>query len=110
MVTLREIAATVKMDIEEVRRILSETPGLIVGRDVADKVFGTARKLGYDFRKLKIGKRMSARKEVFDEIQQQIESHPSWSRSDILKYVRGSSEMIDRVHKRTFREEFGGAP
>ncbi len=51
---------------------------------------------------------MSARKEVFDEIRQQIEAHTSWSRSDILKYVKGPSEMLDRAHKRTFREEFGG--
>jgi len=107
VVTLVEIAATVKMDVELVRKILSEIPGLHVQKDVADKVFGTARKLGYDFKKLKIGKRMSARKEVFDEVLQQIESHSSWGRSDIVKYVKQSSEMIDRVHKRTFKEEFG---
>lgn len=106
MVTLGEIAAAVKMDVEVVRRILSEQPGTRVSKDTADKVFGTARKLGYDFKKLKIGKRMSARKEVFDEVLQQIESHPSWSRSDIVKYVKQSSEMIERVSNRTFHEEF----
>lgn len=107
MVTLREIASNVKMDLDQVRRILSESPGVKVSKDIADKVFQTARKLGYDFKKLKIGKRMNARKEVFEEVAQQIEAHPSWSRSEILKYVKQSSEMIDRVHRRTFSEEFG---
>jgi hypothetical protein len=105
--TLNEIAAAVKMDVDIVRRILSEQPGMSVTKDTADRVFSTARKLGYDFRKLKIGKRMSVRKEVFDEVQSQIEAHESWGRADILKYIRQSSEMIDRVHKRTFKEEFG---
>jgi hypothetical protein len=106
--TLNEIAAAVKMDVDVVRRILSETPGMNVTRDTADRVFSAARKLGYDFRKLKIGKRMSVRKEVFDEVLGQIETHKGWDREDILKYIRQSSEMIERVHRRTFREEFGG--
>ena len=40
-------------------------------------------------------------------ILQQIEAHPSWGRTDIVKYLTQSSEMIERVHNRTFKEEFG---
>jgi DNA-binding LacI/PurR family transcriptional regulator len=108
-VTLRDIAQALKLDVEQVRRILSESPGSSakVTKDTLDKVFGTARKLGYDFKKLKIGKQMGMRKAIFEEILSQIEAHPSWSRSDIVKYLQQSSEMIERVHKRSFKEEFG---
>ena len=108
-VTLNDIAQALKLDVEQVRRILSEAPGsgAKVSKDVLDRVFGTARKLGYDFKKLKIGKQMGLRKAIFEEILAQIEAHPSWGRSDIVKYLQQSSEMIDRVHKRSFKEEFG---
>ncbi|MEK7467919.1 MAG: hypothetical protein AAB074_10935 [Planctomycetota bacterium] len=107
-VTLNDIAQALKLEVEQVRRILSESPGgSKVPKDILDRVFGTARKLGYDFKKLKIGKQMGIRKAIFEEILQQIESHPSWGRSDFVKYLQQSSEMIDRVHKRSFKEEFG---
>ncbi|NUN47697.1 MAG: hypothetical protein HUU15_02550 [Candidatus Brocadiae bacterium] len=105
--TLKDVADALKMDVELVRRILSEEPGERFSRETLDRVFGTARKLGYDFKKLKIGKRMAIRREVFDEVLAQVESHPSWGRSDIVKYIRQSSDMIERVHKRSFREELG---
>ena len=106
--TLRDIAQALKLEVEQVRRILSESPGgSKVSRDLLDRVFGTARKLGYDFKKLKIGKQMGLRKAIFEEILQQIEAHPSWGRSDIVKYLQQSSEMIERVHKRSFKDEFG---
>ena len=107
-VTLNDVAHALKLDVEQVRRILSESPGgAKVAKDVLDRVYSTARKLGYDFKKLKIGKQMGLRKAMFEEILQQIEAHPSWGRSDIVKYLQQSSEMIERVHKRSFREEFG---
>ena len=107
-VTLRDIAQAVKLEVEQVRRILSEAPGgSRLPKEVLDRVFSTARKLGYDFKKLKIGKQMDHRKAMFEEILQQIEAHPSWGRTDIVKYLKQSSEMIERVHRRTFSEEFG---
>jgi hypothetical protein len=95
------------MEVEDVRRILGEATAPRYSRETLDRVFGTARKLGYDFKKLKIGKRMGVRREVFQEVLSQIEDHPSWSRSDIVKYLKQSAEMIERVHRRSFREEFG---
>ncbi|MCC6741223.1 MAG: hypothetical protein IT452_19435 [Planctomycetia bacterium] len=107
-VTLRDIAHAVKLEVEQVRRILSESAGAPrLPKDLLDRVFSTARKLGYDFKKLKIGKQMNLRKAMFEEVLQQLESHPSWGRTDIVKYLKQSSEMIDRVHRRSFREEFG---
>ncbi|MCE9581168.1 MAG: hypothetical protein K8T20_01495 [Planctomycetes bacterium] len=106
-VTLRDIAQAVKLEIEQVRRILSETPGTRPPKDTLDRVYSAARKMGYDFKKLRIGKQMGLRKAVFEEILQQIEAHPSWGRTDIVKYLQQSSEMIERVHNRTFKEEFG---
>jgi hypothetical protein len=105
-ITLRHLAQELGLHIELVRNVLKEVPG-IVTREVQDKIYRTARKLGYDFRKLKIGKRMQYRKEMLDEVLEKIGEHPHWSRADILKYLKESRALVDRVHKRVFREEFG---
>ena len=94
------------MSLELVRNVLKELPGSVT-REVQDKIYKTARKLGYDFRKLKIGKRMQYRKEMLDEVLEKIGEHPNWSRAEILKYLKESRALVDRVHKRVFREEFG---
>lgn len=106
-VTLSDIAKTVKLNINSVRDILTEKPGLRVPREKMDLVFRTARKMKYDFRKLKIGKRMNQRKEVLEDIIRNIKGHPKWKRKDILEYVNKASKLVDRVHKRAFEEEFG---
>ena len=105
-ITLRHLAQELGLNIELVRNVLKEVPG-IVTREVQDKIYKTARKLGYDFRKLKIGKRMQYRKEMLDEVLEKIGEHPHWSRAEILKYLKESRALVDRVHKRVFREEFG---
>ena len=105
--TLSDVAKAVNLDIDFVRDVLTEKPGLKVTRETLDLVFKAARKMGYDFKKLKIGKRMNLRKEVVDDILKQIEAHPTWKRKDILEYLRKTSELVERVHKRTFLEEFG---
>src|SRR6185503_2584198 len=94
------------MSLELVRNVLKELPGSVT-REVQDKIYKTARKLGYDFRKLKIGKRMQHRKEMLDEVLEKIGEHSHWSRAEILKYLKESRALVDRVHKRVFREEFG---
>jgi transcriptional regulator with XRE-family HTH domain len=105
-VTLKQLAQELGMTLDLVRSVLKELPGSVT-REVQDKIYKTARKLGYDFRKLKIGKRMQYRKEMLDEVLEKIGEHPTWSRAEILKYLKESRALVDRVHKRVFREEFG---
>jgi len=107
-VTLRQIANEVGMGVEIIRAVFKELPGVVLDRVDLDKIYKTARKLGYDFRKLKIGKRMQYRKEMLDEVLEKIGEHAEWTRSDILKFLRECRALVDRVHKRVFREEFGG--
>ncbi len=109
-VTLRHIAQETGLEVELVRNVLKEVPGVQVARETADRIFKTARKLGYDFRKLKIGKRMQSRKETLDEMLEKISENPSWGRAEILKFLKESRALVDRVHKRVFREEFGQDP
>lgn len=105
-VTLKQLAQELGLGMDLVRNVLKELPGSI-SREMQDKIYKTARKLGYDFRKLKIGKRMQYRKEMLDEVLEKIGEHPTWSRAEILKYLKESRALVDRVHKRVFREEFG---
>lgn len=105
-ITLRQLAKELGLGVELVRNVLKELPGTVT-REVQDKIYKTARRLGYDFRKLKIGKRMQYRREMLDEVLEKIGEHASWSRADILKYLEDARALVDRVHKRVFREEFG---
>ena len=105
--TLKQIAQALDLGLETVRNVLKEIPSVTVSREVQDKIYKTARKLGYDFRKLKIGKRMQCRKEMLDEVLEKLGEHPNWSRAEILKYLKESRALVDRVHKRVFRENFG---
>ena len=105
-VSLKQLSQELGLSLDLVRNVLKELPGSVT-REVQDKIYKTARKLGYDFRKLKIGKRMQYRKEMLDEVLEKIGEHPNWSRAEILKYLKESRALVDRVHKRVFREEFG---
>ncbi|MFH1229899.1 MAG: hypothetical protein V1709_00225 [Planctomycetota bacterium] len=105
-VTLKEIVQQVKMPEELVRDILTEKHGIKVTREQMDLIFTTARKMGYDFKKLKIGKRLNLRKDILTDIIKQIESNPKWKRQQIIDYLKKSCEMVERVHKKTFVEEF----
>lgn len=106
-VTVPQIAHAVGLSPDFVLSVLKEKPGLKVSRELMDKIFNTARQLGYDFRKLKIGKRMLTRKETLDEVLEKISDQPSWTRADIIKYLKESQALVLRVHKRVFKEEFG---
>jgi DNA-binding LacI/PurR family transcriptional regulator len=105
-ISLKQLSQELGMSLELVRNVLKELPGTVT-REVQDRIYKTARKMGYDFRKLKIGKRMQYRKEMLDEVLEKIEEHRTWSRAEILKYLKESRALVDRVHKRVFREEFG---
>lgn len=106
-ITIEQIAKETGVGEDIVRDILREQPGVGASRDTQDRVFKTARKLGYDFRKLKIGKRMQHRKELLDEILEKLAENSGWSRADVVKYLKESRALMDRVHKRVFKEEFG---
>jgi DNA-binding LacI/PurR family transcriptional regulator len=106
-VTVPQIAHAAGFSPELVLAVLKEKPGHKVSREIQDKIFTTARRLGYDFRKLKIGKRMQTRKETLDEVLEKISDHPEWTRADIVKYLKESQALVLRVHKRVFKEEFG---
>ena len=106
-ITLHVLARELGLAVEVVRDVLKEAPGAI-SREVQDRVFKTARKLGYDFRKLRIGKRMEVRKETLEEVADKIESRPDWHRAEIVKYLRDSLKFIERVRDRILRDEFSG--
>ena len=106
-VTLKHVAEAAGFKEDFVRDVLRETPGISVPKSTADKIFQTARGMGYDFRKLKIGKRMLYRRETLEEVILRIEEKRDWAREEILKYLKESLALVDRVHKRVFRDEFG---
>ncbi|OHB74438.1 MAG: hypothetical protein A2Z34_05135 [Planctomycetes bacterium RBG_16_59_8] len=93
-----------------VRSVLKEVAGVKVSRTTQDKIFRTARRLGYDFKKLKIGKRMVVVRETMEGLVLHIERHPAWGRDEILHHLRESVSLVNRVQKRAFTEEFDDAP
>lgn len=107
-VTLKDVVEQIKMPEELVRDILTEKHGIKATKEQMDLVFTTARKMGYDFKKLKIGKRLNVRKEILSDIIKQIESNPKWKRKEIIDYLKKSCEMVERVDKKIFVEEFSG--
>ncbi|HEX7897123.1 MAG TPA: hypothetical protein VF950_05155 [Planctomycetota bacterium] len=104
-VSLRQVADEVGLKIDLVRNILREAT--TAPKETQDRVFKAARKLGYDLRKLKIGKRMQTRKETLEEVLGRISDHAAWTRAEILEYLRESLALMERVHKRVFKDEFG---
>ena len=104
-VSLRQVADEVGMKVELVRNILKEAT--TAPKETQDRVFKAARKLGYDLRKLKIGKRMQTRKETLEEVLVRVKKQPAWGRDEILAYLQDSLALMERVHKRVFKEEFG---
>ena len=104
-VSLRQVADEVGLKLDLVRSILREAT--TAPKETQDRVFKAARKLGYDLRKLKIGKRMQTRKETLEEVLGRISDHAAWTRAEILEYLRESLALMERVHKRVFKDEFG---
>jgi DNA-binding LacI/PurR family transcriptional regulator len=106
MATQQEIAEALGMDIEIVRNILNEVPGMSYDKETLDRVFQTARKMGYDLKKLKIGKRMEVRKAAIEDAIKYIEANPDWGRDEIIDYLKHSIGLVKRVQKKAFPEEF----
>jgi len=99
--TIKDIAVRVGLDEELVRRILSEDPTLGVERDVKDKVFATAREMGYDLTKLRFGKKLRDRGDIVKLIIEQVESNADWDREEILAHLRYVLDLTSRHHKRS---------
>lgn len=106
MVTQQNIADHLGLDVETVRNVLTEAPGFLYDRELQDRVFRTARKMGYDFRKLKIGKRMEIRRLSIEDMIRQVEKHPEWGRDEILDCMRNSIGLVQRVQRKAFPQEF----
>lgn len=106
-VTIQQIAQETGLEPKLVLDVLKETAGPSVSKTLQDRIFQTARRLGYDFRKLKIGKRMQYRKEALEEVLRKIGENPGWGRPEIVKYLQETLSLVDRVHLRVFREEYG---
>lgn len=105
-VTIKDVADKAGVPIDTVRDILNEGAGPKILMSVQDLVFGVARQLGYDFRKLKIGKRMRARRDTLVEILGQCKAHHEWTIADVIAYLEKNLEMLDRVRKKVFPNEF----
>ena len=109
-ITIKHVAHELGLELKLVRDVLREASGIKAPKDQLDKIFRAARKLGYDFKKLKIGKRMQYRKETLEEVLEKVEENKSWNRDDVLKLLKESLALVDRVHRRVFKEEFGESP
>jgi len=103
---LERIADKTGLSKELVREILLETPHLNATKEQRDLVFQTARELGLDFDALRIGKRLTARCEAVEDILKYIESHPEWTREEVMEYMRYSIELIKRVQRRALPDFF----
>ncbi len=106
--SIKKIAEECGFEPKLVSDVLKEVPGVAVPKSTADKIFSTARRLGYDLKKLKLGKRMQVRKETLEEVLQKISDNTHWSRTDVIKYLHAALGLVERVHKRVYPEEFGG--
>ena len=108
MVTLKEIASECGIELSIVKNVLKEqSDPTEVPKKTQDQIFQTARKLGYNFKKLRVGKRMQYRKDTVAEILAHLDKNPDWGRDEIVKYLKSMTGMVERVQKRAFKEEFG---
>lgn len=105
--TLKEVADKARQPLDVVRAVLGELPSAKATRAVRDKIFGAARSLGYDLKKLKIGKRMQMRKETLTEVLRHCQAHPEWGRAEIVAYLERTLHLLDRVRRKVFEDEFG---
>ena len=104
--SLNDVAKSCGVGVETVREILNEVPGKNHAKELQDQVFQTARKMGYDFRKLKIGKRMDLRGRVYEEVMKAVLEHPDWGRDEIVRFLEQGLGLVKRVQRKSFPEEF----
>ena len=104
--TLTDVAREAGVDEETAREILSEVTNTKHTKDVQDKVFQTARRIGYDLKKLKIGKRIDQRGRVYEEVLKQVLSNPDWDRAGIIRFLEQGLGLVKRVKNKSFPHEF----
>ena len=104
MVSVEQIAKKLKMNVEAVRGILFESSQ--VDRKTKDRVFNTARKMGYDTTRLNISKKMVVRKKTMEEIIAYVEANPKWGRNEILSFLKKNIGLVARVHKKVVPEAY----
>lgn len=107
LVTLKDVADKARQPLALTRDVLNEASGAKASRAVQDRIFNAARRLGYDLKKLKIGKRMQARKDMLTEILRHCQAHPEWDRAEIVSYLERTLHLLDRVRRKVFLQEFG---
>ena len=88
-----------------VRRILREDPEIRADKPTQDLVFSTARKIGYDFQKLKMSKRLDLRIQTLDEIARKIGENPGWNRREILGFLQDARDLAHRVQVRLYGKD-----
>ncbi len=101
-VTFRDVARATGRPVALVRPILREDPKFLTDKATKDLVFQTARALGYDFQKLRLGKRLDLRQNAIAEILRKIEEKPSWDRVAIIAYLKNAADLSRRVQRRMF--------
>ena len=104
-INLGKIARACRTPADLVRRILREDPKLTADRTTKDRVFKTARRLGYDFHKLRMSKRLDLRLETIAEILRRIEENSSWNRAEILAHLKSAADLADRVQSRMYGQD-----
>ncbi|MHC5019314.1 MAG: helix-turn-helix domain-containing protein [Planctomycetota bacterium] len=104
--TLADVAREAGVDESTARQILGEVAGHRHSKELQDKVFSTARKIGYDLKKLKIGKRMDLRGQVYEEVLKNVLSNPDWDRPDIIRFLESGLGLVKRVKHKSFPDEF----
>lgn len=106
MSIVSEIAQELGIDERRARDILLERPEITATTDEIGKVLETARLKGLDFNKLRIGRRISTRKEAVEEIMGYIEAHPTWTREEVISYIRYSISLMRRVERKVLPDFF----
>ena len=104
--TLNDVPREAGVDEETARSILSEEPGTTHSKETMDSVFKTARRIGYDLKKLKIGKRMDQRGKIYEEVMKNVLSNPDWDRADIIRFLEAGLGLVQRVKHKSFPDEF----
>lgn len=104
-VTFTRVARATRLPADLVRRVLRDDPTLVTDTATKDLVFRTARALGYDFPKLRMGRRLTLRQEAIQEVLHKIMAHPEWDRPRILAYLANAIDISQRVRQRMFGKD-----
>ena len=103
---ISKLSEQLGMDEKRVRGILLELPEISATTQEQHEVFEAARREGLDQGKLRIARRIHARREAIEEILGYVESYPTWKRADVVSYMRYSASLMRRVEKKILPDFF----